>query len=334
MIGIDPTESREGSRLPEAVQSCAVEIAGFEERTGADMLLTSERILLQDMRQDNALVRATLRKYLESGLLIQRKSGGDFVNSIPDLADIHRRMREWASPERCVLLITDLEFDRNGYAIAGGRSTGWTLESIRGKLRWWCVRGGWYDILTDDDQIGGWLTAMSEILSKCAENPSVTTAPEHPLQKLSSEPDNWVTTGSLFPRGVGRKKREALARQIDPECDAIESPPSLGQVLLYTTSGRLKQAQGWGRTLLDRMREYCGIRGRQVIRDVLGFSEISIAFPKDLPIQVSGEGIKLTVLPDGRAQYTFSEYSALESVALVLSAMNKSPGEPGKERDT
>jgi len=183
--------------------------------------------------------------------------------------------------------------------------------------------GGWYEILPEDQDISQWLTDMYGILSRAQESPVIATAPEKPLQKMVDEPDNWVTTGNLFPRGVGRAKREALALELDPECDPVESPPSLGEVLLYTTSGRLRRAQGWGPTLLQRMRDYCGVEVGRVIRDTGGFSMISLVFKDPLPFVVSGEGIEVIPLPDGSTRYIFTEYSALENVALVLGAIGR-----------
>jgi len=321
-VGYDPTECREGTRLPESVCKSGTEVLGLEECTGGDFFVTTEKVLLKDARANPAVTQAALRLYLESGILVQRKSGSDFVQSIPHLSEIHRRMLEWVPAERCVLLITDLEFSREGFAIAGGRPSKWTLGSIRGKFRWWNLRGGWVDILSGDDEIGAWITEMYEILARAKESPVITTMPNHPIQKMVSEPDNWVTTGQMFPRGVGRKKRESLAREIDPTCDPIESPPSMGQVLLYTTSGRMKRAQGWGPTLLERMKEYSGVKGDRVIRDVPGFSEITIRFEGDQPVKIKGDGVKVSEV-DGSIYYTFTEYSALENLVMVLSAMKE-----------
>lgn len=329
-IGYDPTECREGTRLPEAICKAAREIVGLEERTGADLIVSSDRLIDLDVREDNVFTHAALETMLVHGVLIQRKTGSDFLSSIPDLLDIHRRMREWASPERCVLLITDLVVNSSGRAIADGRPTGWTLESIQGKLDWWCLRGGWYKILPTIEEIGAWLTTILAALGKMKEEPEIATSAVHPLQKLVDEPDNWVTTGQMFPRGVGRAKRESLAREICPGCDPVNAPPPLGQVLLYTTSGRLEQAGGWGPTLLERMRAYCGIDGGRVIRDVPKFSSITIRFDS-LPFRISGEGITEEIGPDGSSTLTISEYAALEELVIMLSATRGSHGKPQRE---
>jgi hypothetical protein len=327
-VYVDPTETREGTRLPQSVIKMAKELPGLEQKTGADFLVTPADIALPvDITRKNDLTRMVLERACEHGILVQRKSGGDFVQSIPHLSGIQERMLHWAHPGGCILLVTGLEF-RGQYVMAGGRQTQWTAASVKGAFRAWRFRGGHIETLPGDDQIVPWLSEMHEVVTGFAAEPVNVASRKEAVQRLVNEPLNWVTTGHGFPPGIGRAKRESIARAVSPSSDPIRNPPPLARVLNFITSGKLTEADGIGKVLLFSIREWYGISSDRRLRDIPGFKSITMTFPEDLPVRLSGDGIEVVPSDEGIA-YRFSSYTALETLDLVLSAMDWRAGQKG-----
>ena len=218
MISIDPTEARSTqsyqTRLPDSVVRAAKQIPGLEQSTGADIIL-SAHALPPDLSSDPLLVpaRRMLERAAKYALFIQRKSGSDFLNSIPHLSEIEERMQGWARPGACWLLITNLNLNTGN---ADGRNRDWTPEAVQGALLWWQLRGGHLAILPSDEDIPNWLQTMHQAVLKiesepvkwCCDTRSFVQFP--PLQQLEYDAEDWRSTGSAFPRGWGDAKREAL----------------------------------------------------------------------------------------------------------------------------
>src|SRR5436190_9329914 len=90
ILFIENSEARKGTRLPQNVISAARVLNGLEETTGADILLSPLSMPIHNL---NAIGLLMLKRHIEAGILIQRKSGRDAVNSIPNLPSIQERMR-------------------------------------------------------------------------------------------------------------------------------------------------------------------------------------------------------------------------------------------------
>ena len=218
MISIDPTEARSTehyhTRLPDSVVASAVQVPGLEATTGADIIVSSQA-LPPNLSGDPLPIpaRRMLQRIAKYALFVQRKSGGDFLNSIPDLAEIEERMQAWCRPGACWLLITNLDLSTGD---ADGRDRDWTPEAVQGALLWWQLRGGHIAILPSDNDIGAWLENMHQAVQKIEQEPikwclnSRAFVKFAPLQALAYDDENWCTTGSAFPRGWGEAKRHAL----------------------------------------------------------------------------------------------------------------------------
>jgi hypothetical protein len=159
-IFLDATEAREGTRLPQAVISAGEVVIGLESLTGADFIISplSEPKLPSTLR-DCAPHRSMLAKHTRAGVLVQRKSGTDLLNSIPDLASIEQRMLEWSGRIGPYLLVTGVwEPSRGGKLLLNGQHTqgGYTYKSLLAALDWWQVRGGNVATLANDGCITSW----------------------------------------------------------------------------------------------------------------------------------------------------------------------------------
>jgi len=227
VISIDPTEARSTksyqTRLPDSVINAAVQVPGLEQTTGADIIV-SAKALPPDLSADPLPVpiRRMFERATEYSIFVQRKSGGDFLNSIPDLARIQARMMEWCNAGGCWLLITSLDLSTGN---ADGRDRDWTPEAVQGALLWWQLRGGHVAVLPDDDGIGPWLETMHQAVYKAESEPIKWTHSSHLIDwhavqmALPYRTEDWSTTGSAFPRGWGDAKREALWKAAYEHCD-------------------------------------------------------------------------------------------------------------------
>lgn len=90
MIFYDPTEGRDNTCLSQEIIKLGRPLEGLEAQTGADLLISPlDDILPSNVnRPPGSLL---LRKHCEAGMLVQRKSGRDMLNSIPRLAEILQR---------------------------------------------------------------------------------------------------------------------------------------------------------------------------------------------------------------------------------------------------
>jgi len=218
MISIDPTEARSTdsyqTRLPDSVVDAAVQIPGLEQTTGADIIVSAQA-LPPDLSSDPLPVpaRRMLQRAAKFAVFVQRKSGGDFLNSIPHLAEIEERMQGWCRPGACWLLVTSLNLSTGN---ADGRDRDWTPEAVQGALLWWQLRGGHVAVLPDDSSISAWIEQMHQAVLKieaepvkwCCDKRAFAQFP--PLQQLEYDAEDWRSTGSAFPRGWGEAKREAV----------------------------------------------------------------------------------------------------------------------------
>jgi len=288
-VYVDPTEVREGTRLPEQVVKVAQVCAGLKAATGADMLITPNGVLMPgSLTGGTDLARLALERACEHGVLVQ--------------------------------LITGLQFEE-GRLVAGERRTEWTVQSVKGAFRAWRFRGGHIEVLPSDDDLPQWVSETHEAVSEFAQHPVKWTHPQEPVQVLHSEQTNWVTTGSGFPPGIGREKRNAIALALDPECVPGVNPPPLIRVLDHITSGRVMDAQGIGRKLLGDLRKWYGLSTGKRIKEVPPVESIAIRFPKALPVRLTSDGIEVTEDGEG-VTYRFHDYAGIETLAMVLSAMD------------
>lgn len=202
-IFVDPTETRPGSRLYQAVRDIAVELPGLERRTGADILVS-----LKDgpHKKDKAL-----RRLIRAGLLIQRKSGGDLASSITD-GRLYRslgKMLKWSDRPWLLYCGTMAYSQFSGQAIVDGRNS-MPYMSIAGALTWWQLRGGYYSQLESDELQLKWLSKWLDTLQTLQDVPEKHIGREAAQLLVGAAPQR--ETLMTLP-GIGQQKAELVLAQ-------------------------------------------------------------------------------------------------------------------------
>lgn len=159
MIYYDQTESSSNTRLPEEIVKVGRKLIGLEAVTGSDLLISSEKLpenvfVLKDLNPGMFMavpgktaerlsipvpVAILAHKFLDavrSGILIQRKTGTDFTNSIQKISGILARMLLW-NTNPFLVFIGDLKASRDMKAVIDGRETGYHYNAVLGAVRAW-----------------------------------------------------------------------------------------------------------------------------------------------------------------------------------------------------
>ncbi len=254
MIFLDPTETRDNTRLPQSVIDAGQELPGLERLTGADFLISplsepsikliSEPIL---MPQKLAIV-----KHINAGLLVQRKSGRDLTGSITKLDSILHRMLEWTR-RPWLLVIADLNCDRDGQCIVDDHESGFSWNAVDGALCYWQLRGGMLTILKRDSLVAGWVNGWLARLEK------LQTEKYHQVnrvQQILLSPD-WKQTLETFP-GIGPDTARSLA----------ESQSTLANCISYLSdeqSIEYEKIPGIGLKRIQQARNWMGLKPNQIL---------------------------------------------------------------------
>lgn len=221
MIFIDPSEARENSLLSKTTIDASTSLTGLEEHTGADMLIS-----VLDLPRVTAIgttaSRVALEQHCRHGILIQRKSGTDLLNSIPDLANIISKMLQWESAAPPWLLVTgNFIATREGYVSAGGHDTQWAYSAFIGALEAWQLRGGGITILTRDSLISQWVTNWYNKIGSVSKDKLIL--PRKPTQlvvSLGGDKQPWRMTIATFP-GIGHELATRIAQYCGTLKDAL-----------------------------------------------------------------------------------------------------------------
>lgn len=217
-IYYDATESREGTRLPENVITSGKKLVGLERLTGADLLITTvNKPELPGNMTNSVPCMMMLRKACEDGLLIQRKSGGDLVNSIDHLDQIEGRMLEW-TVNPWLLVTGDFKCNRDGNVVVDGRETKFSYWGMIGALDFWQIRGGGISLVCNDNHVGKWIADMANRMEMVGSQKEKLLEPRKPRQLLVQQSDDEqaqkiiaaMTTLMTFP-GIGPTTARKIA---------------------------------------------------------------------------------------------------------------------------
>lgn len=254
MIYIDPTEARDSTRLPQSTINIAHLLQGLEYYTGADILITPHTSPMPDTITDIVPHQTALRTHCQDGVLIQRKSGADFLSSINDLALIQGRMLEWS--DNPWLLITCVREGSKGSVLITGtkKRWQWNWSSLSGVMDAWCDRGGSVKMLRTDEDITQWLLAREKRCTLWQKEPikHVNRIRQH----ISVDECNWFNTLRAWPGQVGPKMLEELAKYIVQQWNR---PPTLANAIALACSDEVLGVKWWGPVTLDRVREWFGV---------------------------------------------------------------------------
>lgn len=261
MIYVDPTELRDNTKLPAALVGEAKNLPGLEAMTGADILVTPHDDFILTELKDILPHRKSLQYHCDDGILIQRKSGGDFLSSIDDLVEIEWRMQEWS--DNPWLLVTEIKRGKNGRVVAGGRYfKKWNYASISGALDAWQDRGGSVKKLANDQDIYQWVKNRERRCMTWLQEPEKKVSKgggkkgKVSRQSLRRIQDTWCSTKWAFPAGIGRVMMESLARYI---VEKWERPPTFANAIALACSDEVLKVNGWGKVSLNNVREWYGV---------------------------------------------------------------------------
>jgi len=252
MLLADPSELRKQSRLPLALRKAAAPCKFLEERTGADLLVSTLNL--------PATSDKLLRRHCQDGLLIQRKTAGDFAASITDgrlYRSLHK-MLQW-SPHPWLAVVGRIE-NRNGYGFVDGVET-LQYNALMGALDYWQLRGGYYSILSNDDGFARWVLKWPERLEAVAANPEhiVTRTPSQELLE-----DNRVGFLAMLP-GLGRGRARALLDASASAEDAEGQGGNLARALCIVTNRHGSGVRGIGEGTVKSVRDWLSIgEGQQL----------------------------------------------------------------------
>lgn len=217
-IFLDPTETREHTRLPQTVIDSAQALPGLESQTGADLLISTLRMPPLMCVDDSDFSQANLRKHCHFGMLVQRKSGRDLTSSIAKLPDILHRMQQW-TPLSWLIVIADMKVDKDGQVILDGQESGYTYASVEGALSYWQLRGGYYSILSRDSLLPQWINGWIDRLEKIQEDRTYYV--HRPLQQALVTVPRWYETLATFPN-IGQDRARLIAETCGSLWSSIE----------------------------------------------------------------------------------------------------------------
>lgn len=280
MIGYDPTESREQSPIKDALKDHGVAVKGLEAATGADLFISKHdldpnclahpkahdigRALTSSMSVPDVVASTgapmpfvlRVKRFVEAAIgreliLVQRKSGGDLIGSIPDLSRKLLLMQDWT--DRAWLLITGkFESSPSGKVIVNGRSTDFDYNAMLGAIDAWQERGGYVAWIEKDGLVTNWLRLAEKREQKRDGEKAVLF--RKPVQQLvgPDDKDAWVATLMSFP-GVGPELATRIA----------EYSGSLGSALWFMSNEDSwkwnDRPEGWGPLLSRKARERFGL---------------------------------------------------------------------------
>lgn len=147
-----PNESATTSLMPDSVIKSGVKINKLEELTGADYLVSIYPKPLPPSLRNIVPHKRLLKQHCgKHGVLIQRKSGSDFLASIPKLEEIFIRMYQWTAYP--VLLVTGMFESVKGNVRPNKRMTEWSYAAYLAAKVSWQEKGGTLIELASDSLI-------------------------------------------------------------------------------------------------------------------------------------------------------------------------------------
>ena len=220
-IYIDVTESRAGTRLAPSVLEVAQPVIGLEKQTGCDLMITDRGPdMVGNVLHPPGSIQ--LNMYMKNAWLVQRKSGGDLLNSIPHLRSILTRMRAAgdAHGARCILLCCGHYGDSPyGKVMVDGFETGWTWESMQGALEMWQLLGGHVSVQPSDEMGGATLLRWERNIDKWT-GALAGIAPRPDIELDEMDPRKWKQVLMAFPN-VGPVLADKIADHRNTLADAL-----------------------------------------------------------------------------------------------------------------
>lgn len=261
MIYFDPTESRHGTRLAYSILQVGKELVGLEEKTGADILITTTSIPGGNVLKPPGSI--VLKNVADRGFLIQRKSNGDLLNSIPNLLAILRKMRQWGRSHWLGVSGVFVK-SRENMVVVEGRTTGWKWNALSGALDAWQIAGGNLHMEETDNDLGEWILKMDERLPRMLEETEHTPQEDKATLHLKFAEHPWRSVLEGFP-DLGATKSEQIAEY----CGDLRTA-------LWWMSEPEWTLPGIGKPTKAKWREFMGMLEDEVLVPVVGKDTIRV----------------------------------------------------------
>ena len=265
-IYYDVSESRTGTRLHPRIVQDGFPVAGLEDATGADILITPMgEGLSGNVNHPPGSIQ--LKMYMKNSWLVQRKSDGDMLGSIPKLRNILTRMRTVADPVNatCWLLVDGVfEPTGDGMVILNDYVTNWNWHSLHGVLEMWQILGGKLCMQPNSLASANIILRWNQNIKKWAEE--VITLMETPqdIHVPQFDPRPWRKTLMTFP-GVGDISSDRIA----------EHCGNLAESMVWLTDLTSFGVKGIGPKIRNDARKYLGLKDEEYLQVLTNMPTIS-----------------------------------------------------------
>lgn len=254
-IYYDPTEARPGTRVPKDFFIISSALGNLEHYTGADFLITPHKLSMPIIKDIPPMQKALERNCLD-GLLVQRKSGSDLLQSIPRLAHIQARMAIWSGNP--ILLVTGVWFSQGKIKVFGRKPPNWSASQVRGALLAWRLRGGSVIEVSTDKDISPVMSQLERKVQEYYTDPQKTIVNKTYTQALTLKAENWINSFRAWPKGITRKQLIALATHLAKQLD---TEPSLINALALAISPKVLSVPSWGKKSHQKVIDWAGSLG-------------------------------------------------------------------------
>ena len=259
MIYVDVTEGRADTRLPLSVIQESLQVVGLEHWTGADILITTAEGEMPGniLRPPGSLV---WQRYVRDGMLIQRKSGNDFLNSIANLHNIIIRMRKTEPHMAWLMIAAEMHPSIDNMTVLDQHPTGWHWNSVQGALDEFQIMGGMVHVEPDDERCADWLLRWDKKLPKLLAG----------VERLAKEKLIMPTIGALDQNrsrmtlmtlpGIG----DDMSRRIIEHCN-----DRLVDALVWLSDPNASGVKGVGPTTLKRVRSWLALNDNEALMTIV-----------------------------------------------------------------
>jgi len=310
--------------LPEDVIAYGKPCAFLEEVTGADMLVT--------ITPFPCTTEILLARHIERGaIMIQRKSGGDLINSFGarlNTAIVNMLSCKAKSSNQRVLLYTGIFAERGGNLVLNDKQLNTNYMSFRKALDWWQYRGGKVANLPSDSLILPWVQSLEKDLETLQEEKQVefypsfgSFPPDEDVLQLPIEVRDWRVTLATFP-GIGPEKCNALFNHLK---EIYNQPVTLWIALHYIMQDESK-VPGWGKAAKQSVKRWLGI---ETDTDFY-FGYHLFPYAKNIRGKIVEVETKAQPVVDTEANFEFFRQDAIKKGNLAR-AFRGLPGEQGVE---
>lgn len=295
MIYYEANESLPASRFPKSMVSAGEKFDNLESISGADFVIVPEPGLYSSAKKLQRIGKSYVKiaQILKAGvtdvikvltdndtllcewcfagaLLVQRKSGHDFVASMgPRLnKSIAEMILVAPKQHQRIVLVTGMFGEKNGMLTLNGRTANVKYNNYMGAISAIKYKGAHVEFLPNDNCIHEWAKMQEkQLLSYKSDNTKWIVSPTYfppdlpdmddPLQLMVPVRDARLSIINIDGWGVG--KVNVLHKYVKKTL-GLNREPNLLELLSYATNiTTAKHCKGIGKKLIQSARDYTGL---------------------------------------------------------------------------